>query len=84
MDTVEENLIGELLVRTDNEMMVRYLRGTAEISPMIAKYVNKSLKIETSFLQILDVNVTLRTRYEFCGSYRVNGWVSVLCVIFVF
>ena len=42
---VEEKLRDEPLVRTDGQVMIKYLLGNTEISPMVAKYLNKTLKL---------------------------------------
>ena len=45
LDKVEEKLRDVSLVRTDAQMMMRYLLGNTEIAPMVAKYLTKTLKI---------------------------------------
>ena len=45
LDKVEEKLRDESLVRTDAQMMIRYLLGNIEISPIVARYLTKTLKI---------------------------------------
>ena len=44
LENVEEKLRNKPLVRTDGQVMMRYLLGNTEISPMVAKYMNKTLK----------------------------------------
>ena len=49
LNTVEEKLKDESMVRTDRKMMLKYLLGNTEIAPLVAKYVTKTLELR-SFL----------------------------------
>ena len=51
LDKVEEKLRDESLVRTDAQMMMRYLLGNTEIAPMVAKYLTKTLKIRDFLIE---------------------------------
>ena len=45
LNTVEEKLKDELMVRTDTKIMLKYLLGNTEIAPLVAKYVTKTLEL---------------------------------------
>ena len=51
LDKVEEILRSEPLVRTDNQLMMRYLLGNTEIAPIVAKYLNRTLKIRDFLIE---------------------------------
>ena len=51
LDKVEEILRDEPLVRTDNQLMMRYLLGNTEIAPIVAKYLNKTQKIRDFLIE---------------------------------
>ena len=51
LDKVEEILRDEPLVRTDNQLMMRYLLGNTKIAPIVAKYLNKTLKIRDFLIE---------------------------------
>ena len=51
LDNVEEKLRDEPLVRTDGQVMIKYLLGNTEISPMVAKYLNKTLKLRDFLIE---------------------------------
>ena len=51
LDKVEEILSDEPLVRTDNQLMMRYLLGNTKIAPIVAKYLNKTQKIRDFLIE---------------------------------
>ena len=51
LDNVEEKLRDEPLVRTDAQVMIRYLLGNTEIAPMIAKYLTKTFKLRDFLIE---------------------------------
>ena len=51
LDKVEEILSDEPLVRTDNQLMMRYLLGNTKIAPIVAKYLNKTKKIRDFLIE---------------------------------
>ena len=45
LNSVEEKLNVELMIRTDKIVMLKYLLGNIEISPLVAKYITKTMEL---------------------------------------
>ena len=45
LNSVEEKLNVELMIRTDKIVMLKYLLGNVEISPLVAKYITKTMEL---------------------------------------